>query len=246
MEWLINRRRMMYNKAVPPAYLTFEGTAFWAIVCNLWGDYNETVVTDNRNNTVNIVTTFISKLGNTTKKSIVTESLTNVDNSEGTYVAGTTKEPIGITAKQCAAVTQNILGRNLNNKGEIGSMNELIYFTSITSIDNGTMTGAYPTAIQIPSNVTFVQGYSNWTKNLSIFDIPSTVTGVNSIWGMNFPSLNVMIIRCNTVISVGYANAFPSTAIFYVPDELVDSYKAASGWSAVASRIYAISTYSPS
>lgn len=244
MEWLINRRRMMYNKAVPPAYLTFESAAFWTIACNLWGDYNQTVITDNGNNTVNIVTTFISKLGGTTKKSVVIESLSNVDNSESIYVAGTTKEPVGITAKQCAAVTQTNLGSNIKNKGDIGSMNELIYFTSITNVDAGTMGGTYPTAIQIPTGVTYFQQYNNWVKNLTILDIPATVTRVANLRGVEFTSLRTMIIRCNFVANVSYSTSFPSTAAFYVPDDLLDSYKEASGWSSIASRIYPISNYS--
>lgn len=38
MEWLINRRRMMFNKAVPPVYLAFEDSRVWEICCYLWGD----------------------------------------------------------------------------------------------------------------------------------------------------------------------------------------------------------------
>lgn len=38
MEWLINRRRMMFNKAVPPAYLTFEDRRVWELVCHFYGD----------------------------------------------------------------------------------------------------------------------------------------------------------------------------------------------------------------
>lgn len=38
MEWLINRRRMMFNKAVPPAYLTFEDRRLWEVACYNWGD----------------------------------------------------------------------------------------------------------------------------------------------------------------------------------------------------------------
>lgn len=38
MEWLINRRRMMFNKAVPPVYLAFEDSRVWEICCYEWGD----------------------------------------------------------------------------------------------------------------------------------------------------------------------------------------------------------------
>lgn len=38
MEWLINRRRMMFYKAVPPVYLSFEDRRIWEICCYNWGD----------------------------------------------------------------------------------------------------------------------------------------------------------------------------------------------------------------
>lgn len=41
MEWLINRRRMMFNKALPPVYLSFEDSRFWEICCYNWGDVEE-------------------------------------------------------------------------------------------------------------------------------------------------------------------------------------------------------------
>ena len=38
MEWLINRRRMMFNKSTPPNYLTFEDQRVWEICAYRWGD----------------------------------------------------------------------------------------------------------------------------------------------------------------------------------------------------------------
>lgn len=134
MEWLINRRRMMYNKAVPPTYLTFEDSKIWEYCCVHWGDYNETVITDNGNNTVNIVTTFKSMNNLTVKKSIIVDEQNNVDNSQGTYTAGTTKEPVGITIKQCAAVTRfpDVANEVANsNLPGITSFNEFKYFTGL-------------------------------------------------------------------------------------------------------------------
>lgn len=131
MEWLINRRRMMFNKAVPPAYLTFEDTEFWRICCEKWGDYNEIVITDNGDNTVNIVTTFKSMLNTSVKESKIIDSQLNVDNSSGVYIAGTTKEPIGITKKQCSSVTNVVSAWNGNTT--IVKANEFQYFTGINN-----------------------------------------------------------------------------------------------------------------
>lgn len=134
MEWLINRRRMMYNKAVPPTYLAFEDSKIWEYCCVHWGDYNETVITDNGDDTVNIVTTFKSMNNLTVKKSIIVDEQNNVDNSQGTYTAGTTKEPVGITIKQCAAVTSFPAAQSdlANSKlPGITSFNEFKYFVNI-------------------------------------------------------------------------------------------------------------------
>ena len=64
---------------------------------------------------------------------------------------------------------------------------------------------------------------------------------------MAFASLStvpVMIIRSNVVPTVGgtplFGGNFKINAI-YVPDNLVDSYKSATGWSAKASIIFPLS-----
>lgn len=130
----MNRRRMMYNKAVPPTYLVFEDSTIWEYCCVHWGDYNETVITDNGDDTVNIVTTFKSMSNTTVKKSIVISEQNNVDNTGGTYTTGTTKEPVGITVKQCAAVTRfpnapnDVTDSNLPG---ITKFNEFKYFTGM-------------------------------------------------------------------------------------------------------------------
>lgn len=139
MEWLINRRRMMYNKAVPPAYLTFEDNEFWQKICIHYGDYYQIDVTDNGNNTVNILVTFKSALAKINgtyqtveiKKSIVdtTRSRTNVDNTGGEYTIGTTYEAVGITKKQCEAVGQ--IGTMFDKDSNLYSIKDILHFTSI-------------------------------------------------------------------------------------------------------------------
>ncbi len=105
MEWLINRRRMMLNRSTPPNYLTFEGQEIWSRLCCAFGDFEETAVTVNEDETVNITTSFVSMKNTLETKRIVLSTQTNVDNTGGTYVEGITKTPVGITMKQCAAVT---------------------------------------------------------------------------------------------------------------------------------------------
>ena len=98
----------------PDQYLTFRDPDIELYVCTLWGDYNTIVVTDNGDDTVNIETTFKSMLGTTVAKTSTTTQ-TNVDNSLGTYTAGTTYEAVGIKPIQCNAV-QTVNIRNLTNK----------------------------------------------------------------------------------------------------------------------------------
>lgn len=105
MEWLINRRRMMYNRAFAPEYISIDNVTVWTIACENFGDFNEIVITDNGNNTVNIVTTYKSMLGSVVKKEKIVSSQMGVDNTGGTYTPGTTLEPIGLTQRQSDAIT---------------------------------------------------------------------------------------------------------------------------------------------
>lgn len=175
MEWLINRRRMMCHESVPPVYLTFEDTEFWRLTCINYGDYNETVITDNGDNTVNITTTFKSVIVSPTnqrtvtlKKTFIISEETNVDNSEGTYVAGTTKEPIGITQRQCDAIKQ--LGYHsggygivnvYTNNSLITSANDFAKFRNMTEICGNWNAGLY--------------GGPRYCSNLETAEIPESL-----------------------------------------------------------------------
>ena len=56
----------------------------------------------------------------------------------------------------------------------------------------------------------------------------------------NCSKVKRFIIRSNTMLTLSNSNAFTNTgrSLIYVPDNLVDTYKAASQWSNLASRIY--------
>lgn len=264
MEWLINRRRMMFNKAAPPAYLVFNDPVFWSMCCNNWGDYNEIVVTDNGDNTVNIVTTFKSMLNTTVKKSTVVSTQTNVDNSSGTYTAGTTKEAVGITAKQCAAVT-TIPNNTFNSISNLVDVREFEYFVGLTELKYNFKSCPDLQYITIPPNVTYItecfgQARNNVTsivfsENVTrlgsgVFYSPNnlqqcvilgdiTEIGSSSFWCSNLTSFTIYTATPPNI----YRNVFsgtPSSLKIYVPAESVDAYKAASRWSDYASKIEAI------
>lgn len=218
----------MYNKVIPPTYLTFEDSKIWEYCCVHWGDYNEIVITDNGNNTVNIVTTFKSMKNLTVKKSIIVDEQNNVDNSQGTYIAGTTKEPVGITIKQCAAVTRfpNATDdvRNSNLPG-ITSFNEFKYFTNIssTSAANNLFNGQnHLTSLECPpinwGSSNFVSGWFRDCTSLKHLVLPKTQRYLNYCFSgcgaeeldfsentqeiLNFPrsnsNLKVVICRATT------------------------------------------------
>lgn len=209
MEWLINRRRMMFNRVIPPDYLTFEDAEFWRIACEIYGDYYQTVITDNGDNTVNIVKTFESWLYHTKKKSIIIENRENVDNSGGTYIAGTTKEAVGITQNQCDAVivfTDLTDSRNTAfcNNEVITSLNDFAKFRNCTRI--------YSNYSRIATHT----GFSNCTNATSVI-FPESLTNTGTGF-VNVP-LTVILPNFDNITVVGnrcfWECPYPS---YYLPN----------------------------
>lgn len=313
MEWLINRRRMMLNRAIPATYLTFEDEEFWRICCLTYGDYEETVITDNGDNTVDIVVTLKSQMVNSNqytvaiKNSEVINSMEGVDNSGGEYIAGTTKTPVGITQKQCDAVT--ILGcftwnGSLSDKFKsntlITSVNDLTKFRNITQIfgnaGNGHLggfsqcinieTASIPNSLhdigdrcfykcskitsfdfknirtmgreafqetkitEVVLNEGFTAMYGGGTsgsygpfKNVTTikyYDFPSTTVTLQANDLCLRSATQVIVCRATTPPTLATQSNPLSSIKIYVPSASVDTYKAASNWSALANQIYAI------
>lgn len=261
----------MFNKSVPPDYMEFEDAEVWRICCENWGDYNETVITDNGDNTVNIVESFIRKKNTLEVKRIVLNTQVNVDNTGGTYTPGTTKEAVGITLKQCAAVTS--LQQKFKNNNSIGKFHEFRYFTSVTYFSSGgDLSYSSLTEITFPSSMTQTYGsyalyscpsltvinmneglekinssyfiYSD--SSLKTLTIPSTVTEIaQNALAVSSGSKKCTFILLPTTPPDFRGNITYSTSIaaVYVPDESVTAYKEAQYWSAIADRIYPISEY---
>ena len=166
-------------------YFPFEDAEVWRICCTNWGDYNEVVITDNGNNTVKIVTTFYSKLWETTVKSRLISTII-ADNSGGEYVVGTTKEPIGITINQIQAI--NGQGKNTSwapfyQNSLIETFNEFQYFTGLVNMKYNNFF-AFCTSlreISLPDNI--VISGSNFLRDSGItsLTIPYGTTIFNKI-----------------------------------------------------------------
>lgn len=98
------------------------------------------------------------------------------------------------------------------------------------------------TSINIPNNVTSIGNYAFiYCSALTSITIPNSVTIIGKQAFANCTSLTSVTINRNTPPTLEYA-VFDSTndCPIYVPEDSVDAYKAASGWSTYASRIQAI------
>lgn len=83
-------------------------------------------------------------------------------------------------------------------------------------------------------------------KKLSFLRIPPTVTNIYAIFQGDQPEVSFTIV-CEPTTPPGYENTDLNIAsAIYVPDASVDAYKAATGWSAIASKIHPLSEYTGS
>ena len=246
---------LIWEKA-GPEYIQFEDPVVNNICSISWGDYTETVITDNGDNTVNIVVTFKSKLNTTVKKSRIISSQMNVDNSGGEYTPGTTTTGIGITMAQAAAVTT--IGTKFKNNTSITSFVELPYFTGAVAYDNshyyynaqnnnGTIfyNCTKMRKVKIPEGVTDMQNTFRNCKALAFIDLPSTVIKTAGYIWSNTPA-KCLICRAATPPTFTQGDVYGKlnpTLGLYVPDASVDTYKATSRWSAFASYIKPLSQF---
>ena len=99
------------------------------------------------------------------------------------------------------------------------------------------------TTVTLSNNLTTIGNYAfNGCSSLTSLTLPSTVTSIGSIVFTNCSSLTGITILATTPPTLG-ANSFNNTnnCSIYVPAASVDTYKEATNWSALASRIQAIS-----
>lgn len=148
---------------------------------------------------------------------------------------------------------------------------DFLHFTGVTSIVNQAFVRmSEMTTFYMPPNVTstgtYILGASGNTnmalQTITLNDglktigdaafaynsanpitIPSTVTRLGSMfirWGV--PSKRTLIMEGTTPPTLA-SNALYDVYRVYVPDDYVDTYKAASGWTSYATYVYPVSQY---
>lgn len=83
----------------------------------------------------------------------------------------------------------------------------------------------------------------NSQSTLTYVDLGRTITSIGTMAFSECRNLNTVIVR-NTVPPTFGTNAFyepSSSLLIFVPDESVNAYKTADGWSSLADRIYPLS-----
>jgi len=104
-----------------------------------------------------------------------------------------------------------------------------------------------PVGIVVCPKVTTLGTYLGQEYGASGFDFTNQVTIQAS--GFRGKLFSTLILRSSTMCTLSNVNAFTDTPIaggygyIYVPDSLVDTYKAASNWSTFASRIVSLEEY---
>ena len=123
-------------------------------------------------------------------------------------------------------------------------------FPLATSIVGGAFYGCYElTTADFPLATSIADGAFNGCSKLTTADFPLVTSIANgAFYGCS--KLTAIVLRAtSTVCSLSSTNAFSSTPIesgtgyIYVPDALVDSYKAATNWSTYAAQIKPLSEY---
>lgn len=139
-----------------------------------------------------------------------------------------------------------------------------VYLPNATSFGVGAFAGTAIESLIIPKATTITGSLCSSCPQLKRIDISGATTIESSIcsdcvslqkaelgenvtsigWRAfyNCSSLQYVICRAITPPSLS-AQAFGSSCPIYVPDDSVDAYKAASGWSSYASRIQPLSSY---
>lgn len=126
-----------------------------------------------------------------------------------------------------------------------------IYLPAATSIGQYAFYGCTGlTDVNLPAATSIGKYAFNGCKNLECVDLSgSAKPTINTYAFQNCKKLNAVIIRSDTVATLSGTNALSGTLIaqglggIYVPDDLVDTYKAATNWATYAANIYPISAY---
>ena len=154
--------------------------------------------------------------------------------------------------QQCPSLTSVNIPNSVTSIGNsafsfCSSLTSVTIPNSVTSIEGSLFYNCTSlTSVTKPSSVTIIKTAAFfYCSNLKSLTIPSTVTQIgDSNWGNGVFSgcgnLTALICLPTTPPTAMNLSLEYSTNYVYVPAESVDAYKAASGWSTYASRIYPI------
>ena len=207
-------------------------------------------------------------MGGGSADEIIMASTSNPEVMAICYAQGWSAHADYMTKREAEAVTS--IGTAFQSSS-IGDFHEFQYFTSVTSIGtsafrNSTITGiTFPssiksigvtafnncanlTSIKLNEGVTTVANQWIWqTNSMTLIDFPSTMTTMNGLaFQTNGRISFTCICRAVTPPSLGSSQYTTRLSAFYVPDDSVDLYKAASKWADFATKIKPLSEYIPS
>lgn len=130
----------------------------------------------------------------------------------------------------------------------IRSFNEFEYFTGVTSLAGNafynTTTNTTFSSIVLPRNITSIgSGAFYRLAALQKINIPSKVSTIANYAFHGCTGLKIILCYPSSPPTIQAYTFQHVTGIFHVPDESVDTYKAANRWSSFASRIHPLSEY---
>lgn len=159
-----------------------------------------------------------------------TKLLSNTTNISDTIIDGVL-QPRVVTSYQFSTTGEHIVKFGLENTTKTGQ----------NKFDNNQNV----TSITIPNSVTFIEdNFLHGCRAITTLTIPSGVTSIGHYFLDGCSGLTSVTVLATTPPTLGAMYPFNNTnnCPIYVPAESVDTYKAASGWSSYASRIFAIPT----
>lgn len=150
---------------------------------------------------------------------------------------------------QCTSLSEVVFGDAVTYIGYYAFRDTAITgelsFNNLLTLEQDAFTGTKITKVKSLGQITSIRNNFAHCPKLTFFRVPSTVT---EIWGLlNYTTLESdLTVVCEPVTPPEGPGGLDKATIVYVPDASVDAYKAASGWSAIASKIHPLSEYTGS
>ncbi len=131
---------------------------------------------------------------------------------------------------------RSTIGTRFRENTKITTFNECEHFTRVTVIEGNAFFNASSLAeITFPAGLRSIDGYSLRGTKLTKLVVPAGVTSIGS-QAFIISSLTTVVMLGTTPPSTN-SNNFTSGRYYYVPDDAIDTYKAASVWSTYTSYI---------